>query len=70
MLGPIVLVISMLRGRLQQLRDDDRGMTTETMIITAMLAVAAIAAVTVIGRAITNKGTDISNEIDGALALL
>lgn len=70
MLGPIVLVISMLWGRLQQLRDDDRGMTTETMIITAMLAVAAIAAVTVIGRAITDKGNDISDEIDGALAHL
>jgi hypothetical protein len=35
-----------------------------------MLAVAAIGAVTLIARAITDKGTEIQNEIDGALALL
>ena len=70
MLGPTVLVISMLWGRLQQRRDDDRGMTTETMIITAMLAVAAIGAVTLIARAITDKGTEIQNEIDGAVGRL
>ncbi|HEX6567694.1 MAG TPA: hypothetical protein VF015_00940 [Acidimicrobiales bacterium] len=70
MLGPIVVLMSVLWGRLQQARDDDRGMTTEAMIVTAMLAVAAIAAVTVIGQAIRDKGNDISDEIDGALAVL
>jgi VIT1/CCC1 family predicted Fe2+/Mn2+ transporter len=70
MLGPIVPVISMLWGRLQELRADDRGMTTETLIITAILAIAALAAVGAIGASIRNKGNDISNEIDGALALL
>ena len=70
MLGPIVVLMSVLWGSLQQARDDDRGMTTEAMIVTAMLAVAAIAAVTVIGQAIRDKGNDISDEIDGALAVL
>ncbi len=70
MLGPIAVLISVLRGRLQQLREDDRGMTTETMIITAILAVAAATAVGVIVAAIGRKSNEIGTEIDGALALL
>lgn len=68
MLGPILTMLSVLWCRLQELRDDERGMTTEAMIITALLAAGAIAAATAIGTAVTNKGTDIGNEIDGALA--
>lgn len=68
MLGPILTMMSVMWGRLQDLRDDDRGMTTEAMIITALLAAGAIAAATAIGTAVTNKGTDIGNEINGALA--
>ncbi|HKY66853.1 MAG TPA: hypothetical protein VJM49_10805 [Acidimicrobiales bacterium] len=70
MLTPIVVLMSTLWARLQQNRDDDRGMTTETMIITAILAVAAALAVTAIATSIGNKSSDISNEIDGALAAL
>ncbi len=70
MLGPIAVILSMLWGRLQDARHDERGMTTETMIITAILAVAAATAVAVIATAVGSKGTDIGNEIDGALALL
>jgi Flp pilus assembly pilin Flp len=69
MLGPFAVIMSALWGRLQDARRDDRGMTTEAMIITAMLAVAAIAAVTVIATAVQNKGNDIGNSIDGALAV-
>jgi Flp pilus assembly pilin Flp len=68
MLGPIITMMSVMWGRLQDLRDDDRGMTTEAMIITALLAAGAIAAATAIGTAVTNKGTDIGEEIDGAFA--
>lgn len=70
MLGPILTMMSVMWGRLQDLRDDDRGMTTEAMIITALLAAGAIAAATAIGTAVTNKGSDIGEEIDGALAAL
>jgi hypothetical protein len=69
MLTPLAFVASLLRARLQQMREDDRGMTTEAMIITAMLAAAAIAAVGLIATAIRDKGSDIQNEIDGAMAL-
>lgn len=70
MLIPLALLISMLRLRLQALREDDRGMTTETIIITGVLATAALAVVGAIVAAITNKGSEIEGEIDGALALM
>ncbi|MBN2624009.1 MAG: hypothetical protein JXA83_11595 [Acidimicrobiales bacterium] len=70
MLGPIAVLMAVLWGRLQDARHDDRGMTTETMIITAILAVAAATAVALIATSIGNKSNDIKNEIDGALALL
>lgn len=70
MLGPILTMMSVMWGRLQDLRDDDRGMTTEAMIITALLAAGAIAAATAIGSAVTSKGGEIENEINGALAAL
>jgi hypothetical protein len=64
----ITSIISVLWYRLQDLRDDDRGMTTETMIITAALAAAALAAVVLIAGAINNKSQDIKTDIEGALA--
>jgi hypothetical protein len=70
MLTPLVLVASLLWGRLRQLREDDRGMTTETMIITAILAGVALAVMSAIAIAINNRGTDIKNDLDGAMAML
>ena len=68
MLGPILTTMSVLWGRLQQLREDDRGMTTEAMIVTALLAAGAIAAGGAIMAAVQNKGNDISDDIEGAFA--
>jgi hypothetical protein len=70
MLGPILTMMSVLWGRLQDLRDDDRGMTTEAMIITALLAAGALTAAGVIGTSVMNKGNEIGDDIDGALAAL
>lgn len=70
MLGPILTMMSVLWGRLQDLRDDDRGMTTEAMIITALLAAGALAAAGAIGAAVQSKGESIGDDIDGALAAL
>ena len=67
MLTPLVLLISLLRGRLGDLRADDRGMTTEAMIITAILAAAALAVVGAIAVAITDKGGQIEDDINQAL---
>ena len=49
-------IISVLWHRLQELRRDERGMTTETIIITALLAAAALFAVGLIVQAIRNPG--------------
>ena len=70
MLTPFVLLYVTLRARLDALRDDDRGMTTEAMIITAILAGVALAVVGLIAAAITRKGNEIESDIDSALALL
>jgi hypothetical protein len=56
--------MSVLWGRLQQLREDDRGMTTEAMIITAALAAAALFAVGLIVNAIRNKAPQVSEDIN------
>lgn len=64
-LGPLLTVISLLRARLELARQDDRGMTTETMIITALLAAAALTAVGLIVDAILNRAPDIVDDISG-----
>jgi hypothetical protein len=66
MIRPLFTYMSVLWTRLQILREDDRGMTTEAMIITALLAAGAIAAAGAIMRAVTSKGDSISDQIDGA----
>ena len=68
MIRPLLTYMSVLWARLQILRQDDRGMTTEAMIITAILAAGAIAAAGFIYDAVTSKGDSIGQEIEGALA--
>lgn len=46
-------------GRLRELRRDERGMTTETVIITAVLAALALAATAIIVREVTEKANTI-----------
>jgi prolipoprotein diacylglyceryltransferase len=69
MLTPLVLLYVTLRARLDAVRNDDRGMTTEAMIITAILAGVALAVVGLIAAAITRKGNEIESDIDAALVL-
>jgi hypothetical protein len=70
MLTPLLLIASQLWSRLQELRDDDRGMTTETVIITAALAGVALAVVGWLVTAIQDKGHEIEDDINNAMALL
>jgi hypothetical protein len=44
--------------RLRQVRQDERGMTTETVIITGIMAAVAVAAGTLIALAITRRAED------------
>jgi hypothetical protein len=65
-LTPLLLLLQVTWNRLQIKRDDDRGITTEVVIITAILATVAIAVVTGIALAITDKGKQVETKIRGA----
>lgn len=51
-----------LIDRLHQVRRDERGMTTETVIITAVLAALAIAVTAIIVTKVTGKAESIPTE--------
>ena len=70
MLRYFMVLISVLWTRLQILRENDRGMTTETAIITGLLALAALGALGVIGAAIASRAQDSADTIEGGLGLL
>ncbi len=58
----IHFVASALRARLAAARQDERGMTTETVIITAILALLAITAGAVITSKVMGKAGSIRTE--------
>jgi hypothetical protein len=56
-------LMSLLRGRLRDLRADERGsVTTEQVIITAVLAALAIAVTAIIVVKVTGKANSIPTE--------
>jgi hypothetical protein len=55
MLDILIPYIQLQWSRLQQAREDDRGITVETMLITGVLAAAAIAALVAIVPAIRGR---------------
>lgn len=56
------VLAEILVGRLRDARDDDRGMTTETVIITAALAALALAVTFIIVTKVTNKANTIPTD--------
>jgi hypothetical protein len=65
MLLRIFVTMTAQLGRLKELREDDRGMTTETAIITGLLALAALGALGVISAAIAARAGDSADTIEG-----
>ncbi|WP_406692797.1 hypothetical protein REH65_14425 [Saccharopolyspora sp. ID03-671] len=61
MLNYIQLVIATTRARIDAIRTDERGYSTETVLVTALLVAAAIAVIAIIVAAVTRK----ANEIGG-----
>jgi hypothetical protein len=55
----VELVVRHLRSRLAAARADERGMTTETVIITALLAACALFAVGFIVTLVNNRAQEI-----------
>ena len=58
-------VLELNRDRLREAREDERGMTTETVIITGIMAAVAVAAGTLIAVAIRNRATSTAPTIEG-----
>lgn len=63
MLAYVTVIVAAVRARIEQIRQDERGYTTETVVVTALLAAAAIAVIGIIATAITRK----ANEIGGKM---
>lgn len=57
-------LLELNRDRLRALREDERGMTTETVIITGIMAAVAVAAGTLIAVAIRNRATTTAPTIE------
>ncbi len=58
-LSVLPAVVPLLAARLGAARRDQRGMTTETVVITALLVILALAAVGVIADKVMTKAEDI-----------
>jgi hypothetical protein len=65
-IAPLLLLLEITWARLQAKRADDRGITTEVMIVTAILAAVALTVVGFIATAINNKGHQIEGKITTA----
>lgn len=50
--------------KIKILRENDRGMTTETMVLAGLLTAAAIAAIALIRPAIENRAGDIAEDVN------
>ncbi|GAB3677536.1 hypothetical protein [Saccharopolyspora tripterygii] len=61
MLTYIELVVATTRARIAEIRADERGYSTETVLVTALLVAGAIAVLAIIVAAVTRK----ANEIGG-----
>jgi hypothetical protein len=64
MLGPITFTMKILWDRLQLLREDDRGMTTEAIVVTALLVTLALGAVALIAGAVTNRAGTVAEDVN------
>ncbi|OLT41716.1 hypothetical protein BJF85_04680 [Saccharomonospora sp. CUA-673] len=63
MLAYLTVIVATVRDRIEQIRADERGYSTETVLVTALLVAAAIAVIAIIVAAITRK----ANEIGGKM---
>ncbi len=63
MLAYLALVTTTIRARIERVRADERGYSTETVLVTALLVAGAIVVLGIIVAAVTNKANEISNKL-------
>ncbi|WP_436776780.1 hypothetical protein [Yinghuangia sp. YIM S09857] len=56
---PLTASIRQLRARIRELVRDERGYSTETVLVTALLVALAIAVIGIIALKVTNKANSI-----------
>lgn len=56
----ISLLTAHMKSLVRRLRDDERGYSTEAVVVTALLVAAAIAVVAIIVAKVTQKARDIN----------
>ena len=61
-LAPVALAVTMLRARLDATRHREGGYTTETVIVTGLLAAAAIIVIAIIVGKITNQASSLKTQ--------
>lgn len=61
MLTQLTVLVATVRARIEQIRADERGYSTETVLVTALLVAMALAVIAIIVGAVTRK----ANEIGG-----
>lgn len=60
MFTQILIVMTRLREALERLRDDQAGYTTETILVTALLVVLALAVLAILVAKVTAKANGIN----------
>ncbi|GGM81151.1 hypothetical protein GCM10012275_59770 [Longimycelium tulufanense] len=63
MLGYLSVIIATVRARIEQIRADERGYSTETVLVTALLVAAAIVVIGIIVAAVTRKANEIGGQM-------
>jgi hypothetical protein len=63
MLTTLLTLLTVIRARLQSLHADQRGYSTETVVVTALLIALALAVIAVIAAAVTGKAHQISTTL-------
>ncbi|MFF5985915.1 MULTISPECIES: hypothetical protein [Pseudonocardiaceae] len=63
MLTYFIAIIGLCRARLDELRSDERGYSTEAVLVTALLVAAAIAVIAIIVAAVTRKAGEINDKM-------
>ncbi|MCI2420083.1 hypothetical protein MOQ72_21815 [Saccharopolyspora sp. K220] len=63
MLSYIPLVFATVRARIAEIRADERGYSTETVLVTALLVAAALAVMAIIIAAVTRKAGEIGGSM-------
>ncbi|MDQ2792009.1 MAG: hypothetical protein M3Y73_20775 [Actinomycetota bacterium] len=63
MLTYLHVIIAVIRARIETVRADERGYTTETVVVTALLVALAIAVLALIAAAVIDKARQLSTTL-------